>query len=486
MTDEETETRSLPQVPGREALDTRGHALAALDAEHAAEFAERWRDGQLRAAAKIIRKHEAQTTGNLPAGDRAQVDGCFAKADENAERAQSYRQIRDHHRAAVVKSEPRIYGPGSGNSHYLDVARAAMPGTQYHSDAVRRLARYGRELTVEAQAASPEGRRALRVAATRGREISESAVLDERRALTSSANSFGSFVTPQYLVNDFALYRAFPPAFFEQTVQVEDAGFGMTMYLPALTAATTVASQVEGVAVANATPTAGYLSANLVTLTGEVDVSQQLFDRAGPLSFDAVIHAQLMQSLNAAVDSYALTTALVTAGTVAGAGSFTAANLWKDIAKAKAAMLTNAGTALPATHLFVQPSFGEWMLSQSDPNGRPLMLPTPQNAVLPITPGPDGGPPAGFTGERILATAVFTDGNIPVASPSFDTQIIVAHMPEVYSLMSEPTLRAIPETLAPDLEVVVQLVALVGVIVRHAAAIQVIVGAGYPAAPSFA
>jgi hypothetical protein len=85
-----------------------------------------------------------------------------------------------------------------------------------------------------------------------------------------------------------------------------------------------------------------------------------------------------------------------------------------------------------------------------------------------------------------LSTAVFEDGSIPVTSPAYDTQIVVANMAEVFTLTSEPSLRVIPETLAPDLLVTIQLYALLGVVVRHTAAIQTITGAAYPVAPSFA
>ena len=118
--------------------------------------------------------------------------------------------------------------------------------------------------------------------------------------------------------------------------------------------------------------------------------------------------------------------------------------------------------------------------------GRPLLLPTPANTALPITPGPNGGPPLGYTGNRLLSTAVFEDGSIPVTSPSYDTQIIVANMGEVFTLTSEPSLRVVPETLAPDLLVTIQLYALLGVVVQHAAAVQTITGGAYAVAPSFA
>ncbi len=60
-----TERSALP-VPERDDLDAAGHTMAAFDAETAAEFAERWRDGQLRAAARLIRKHDAQRQSASP------------------------------------------------------------------------------------------------------------------------------------------------------------------------------------------------------------------------------------------------------------------------------------------------------------------------------------------------------------------------------------------------------------------------------------
>jgi hypothetical protein len=84
----------------------------------------------------------------------------------------------------------------------------------------------------------------------------------------------------------------------------------------------------------------------------------------------------------------------------------------------------------------------------------------------------------------LLSSAVFTDGSIP--SSGSNTQILVANMSEVFSLPGEPALRTILETLAEELEVVVQVYALVGVILHHAPAVQVIAGSGYLVAPTFA
>src|SRR5579885_2079400 len=264
--------------------------------------------------------------------------------------------------------------------------------------------------------------------------------------MTSGTSSGGSFITPQYLVDEWAAWRSYPPAFLEQTVKVDDAGYGLTMYLPALTGPMSTAQQLaENAGVINSGPGAGYLSSNLTTQSGEVDISQQLFDRAGPLNFDRVVYTQLQVQMNSAISAYVIAQAIAGANTIGDAhttasGAAIVQDLYSDVATAKANMETTDGTKLPATHVFFQPTLGEYLLSQVDASGRPLLVPAPERAYTPITPAADGGPPPGYTGTRILNTDVFLDGSIP--SSGSNSQIIVANMAEVFTLVSEPALRA--------------------------------------------
>ena len=304
--------------------------------------------------------------------------------------------------------------------------------------------------------------------------------------MTTGSTSGGSFVTPQYLVGDWARYRTNPPTFVSQATRVDDTGAGMAMYVPAFNTSASVAQQVtQGTTVANSSPAAGYLSANLITIAGEVDLSQPLLDRGGPIGFDKVLHAELAGELATQVDSYALTEALATAGSVTSGSVFAVPAFFEDIAKARKQMTSTAGVNLEPTALFMDPIFGNWALAQSDSSNRPLAVPTPPHAALPIQLGPDGSAPYGATGYQVLGTTALLDGNIAASVGTSDAQIILASMPEVYVLQSEPVLRVIPETLAADLEVTVQLVSYIGVIVRYGAAVQVITGAAYPSSPTY-
>jgi HK97 family phage major capsid protein len=344
---EDTSTRSAvtPDFDKREVAE---HELSSYRFALAAEFAETHAARQVGKASAIIAKADAHRYGGLLPEENSKVADALRRADINIERAKSYREIAERHAVAVaVKSEPRVYSPTSRHSWYLDVARTVVPGVEMTGGA-ERLARYSQELAVEAKAGSAEGRRALAIASTRARQSGEDAVDSERRAMPSGSTSGGSFVTPQYVVDhQYALFNTYPPSFIEQTTKVPDAGYGMELYVPAFSSASTVAEQVaENSAVSDTSPTASYLSTALVTFAGEVPVSQQFFDRAGPIGADAVIHAALMQQLETEVNLNVITQVTANAGTVAGASSFTAANLLGDISKAKMQMETTAGTRL--------------------------------------------------------------------------------------------------------------------------------------------
>ena len=455
------------------------------------------RDHDLSVAAGVLAGRLAdghRADEGIPDGPEKELFRSRLRAAEvHDDRLQRLERITEEKRATVavsIKSEPRTYGPANPeNSFFIDVARAALPGMPGAAEAQLRLDRHGKEVAREAMVRSDEGKRALRTATTTAfrSEHPRSATEEALRAMTTGSGSGGSLVTPEYLPQDWAMYRTFPASVTGQATTVPDPGFGMQMNIPAIEASATVAAQSsQNSAVSDSVPTGGYISANLATYAGEVEISQQLLDRSGPgPSFDVLLHEQLGQGLRTAIDTAVITAMLAGATSVTGAATFTAAGLFGDIAAAKSAIATAAGTKLPATGIFVTPAWTEYLLSSVDPAGRPLLLPTSTQAALPIRLGPDGGPPAGFTGDRLLGTALFADENVPPASS--DAQFLVAHMPEVFVQTSEPALRTIVETDANILSVVVQLYCYVGVIVRHATAAAVVTGgAAYPATPTFA
>jgi len=99
-----------------------------------------------------------------------------------------------------------------------------------------------------------------------------------------------------------------------------------------------------------------------------------------------------------------------------------------------------------------------------------FLLSQPSHNMVPVNSGPGGVIPEGWTGNSLLGfQTVFVDNNIPAARSN--ARLIVCNPANVFVLRGEPYLRVIPETLAENLEVVIQLVGYLGVVVRHSNAI---------------
>ena len=387
---------------------------------------------------------------------------------DDKENARSGFESRERKRNIEVKSEPRTYGPDSEFSYFYDLARSVTHSPET-SAAKERLARHARENEVEAESRSASGLRARRAMNERLR--------GETRALTSASTSAGAFVTPEYLIADWAAYRTPEKSFTNQTTNLPIPDYGLTVNIPSWTGSASVAQQTEGSAVVETDPTGASVSATLVPLVGQITVSQQEWDRAGAAgtSTDQFIIGQLTYQLNTAIDNYVLTQALSNAASVTDTAAFTASVFYNDIAKAREQLTDTNGVRLNPTHVFSTSDFFAYVSRQVDSSLRPLLVPD-SNALVSAKGDPDW---ASFTGVHLPgALAWFQDDNIPASGSN--TQIIVARPQEVYTFDGEHTAYAYPETLANKLQVVVGIKAYVGVIVRFPKAIAVINGSTYP------
>lgn len=437
---------------------------------------------------------------------RNEITGRIAEIEKDAAILSEVIEARKNKGTAqasiTVNSEPRTYGPGSDRSYFLDLCRAASPGIAGYDDAVLHLNKHAREVAGEMRdPKSKEGKRARRVIANTNRSedsrqarnaVDRAAHFAEgielRTGMDTTSASGGSFVTPQYFVSKYAPYRQFNRVFADAANKMPLPDYGMTIYLPQVTAAAGIAAQVsQNSGIQETDPTAAYLSTNLTTNAGQVTVSQQLLDRAGPnFQFDVMVFDQLQRAYDSTLDTYVLTQALANAGTVtyttpALTGS---ASLFSLIGKAKAATVDAAGVVLPATHCFMQPVNFEWSAAQVDSQNRPLWVPSYAGAFNAAAAGSAGKPIAdGDTGYRIGGLPVFEDGNIPLHSTN--NQAIVADMAEVWYWEGDLVNRTVPQTVAQNLSVLLQAYAYVGCIVRYPLAVQALQGAGLPTSPSF-
>lgn len=448
------------------------------------------------------------------------IDDRIDEVDAEEKRNAQLAEVRTRIGAAPAGgngqvTEPRTYEPGSPNSYYADLVRSSMPGFKGHHDAIKRLNTHAYEVAIEVARGSEEGKRAMsqirelertdngneadrviremrergNAGATRGREG-----LGELRAMDSGSASGGAFVTPFYLTPKYAPYREAGRAFADQCNGMPMPEYGMTVYMPHVTAAATTGTQPgQNQGIPEGDPNAGYLQANVATVAGQVPVSQQLLDRAGPnFSFDLMVFDQLHRDLAPKVDAYAVAQALAGAGTITytDASGFTPAarslpgtgGFYGKVSGAKAAIRTNAGVVMNPTHLFLQPTRWEYISGWADSNGHPLVVPDyagPNNALAGGSADGDAGV-EGRTGYRLNGLPTFQDLNIPAPGTGAD-QAIVGNLAEIYLFESTPVQRALPQTNANTLSVLLQMYEYVAEIVPYPTAVQAIAGSGMSA-----
>ncbi len=391
-------------------------------------------------------------------------------------------------RAAVIGYEPRVYGHANpDNSFFLDLAWSTQPGHQQWHDATARLDRHAHEVAVEMRrGSSPEGRRAKKTIREhyRSANVPESRRLireTETRAMSSAPGSGGPFVTPQYVVDQFALYRTPARAFADQAHGLKLPPYGLEVYLPAMTGPAAAGPQTEGSGVDETDPTSTYLSSSLETIAGQVTISQQLYDRGGcdGLSTDQIIGLQVKEQIDQQIDAYVLTQALANAGSVTDSGTASIATLYADTAAARQLLADTAGTRLLATHLFTTSDLFGWATSLLDDQHRPIL--TPDSGAL-VAAAAMGDPQwQSWTGVHLGQLRWHTDDNIPATGYSgLDTQLVVARPAEVFVWESdEPIAFAYPQTEAAALEVIIGLRSYVGCIVRYPKAVASISGDAY-------
>lgn len=403
--------------------------------------------------------------------------------------------------------ESTTYGKGSENSYYMDLAYVAH-GVAHpmYEEARTRLAAASHEAAVE-MVSNPSLEKRERIrnlvreekrqgskdnvrdALKRFEALGQTGRSEVRSGMDTTSGSGGSFATPVYFIGEYAPYRSAGRAFADACNKQELPAYGMTVYLPHVTGPAGVASQsAQNTAVQETDPTAGYLSSNLTTLAGEVTVSQQLLDRAGPgFPFDKMVFDQLNRAYNPQLDNVVLTAALANAGTIAYTDStgfhLSAANaaggFYSKVSGGKSAIRKGAGVFMSPSHLFLDPARWEFISAWGDGQARPVVVPDYAGPFNAVAGGSENGDLSieGNTGYRLNGLPVYTDANIPTPTVGADQALVVA-AEEVYYWEGTPVTRALPQTLGNQLSVILQQYSYVAVIPRYTGAVQSIQGTG--------
>lgn len=415
--------------------------------------------------------------------------------------------------ARVVDEKP-VYGKNSEHSYIADrIAITMLPGMdQRAQSAAGRLTEWSHQVEREIHLDTKKGRRYIEQVRNEFRESGNvRGILDEVRTRGSvemgakevraigsgggaSASAGGgggaAFVAPVIFLQKYAPYREAGRAFVDQCNGQPLPDYGMNVYIPQITGPAGVRTQSEGTGVNETDPTMGFLTGALITKAGQVTLSQQVLDRAGPgFNYDSMIFDQLNRDLAPQVDTYVLTQALANATSQnwsGNAGAFVLAvtsgsgGFYGQVSKAKASVRTAAGTFLNPTHLFLQPTRWEYMASWADSQGRPIVVPDyagPFNAAAGGSSDGDSGI-EGYTGYKFNGLRAFADANIPTVGTAASEQAVVGCLSEVYVFEGTPVLRVVPQTLAGNLQVLLQLYEYVTAIVRYPSGIVSINGTG--------
>jgi len=396
------------------------------------------------------------------------------------------------------------YGPGSQHSYFTDLVHYSLRDND-SKQSRERLMRHVEDLEL-----LDEARMIRTVENTIHRTESDFDEQMEQRAVTTASSSDGVFVAPNYLVEEGDFFRGYQSALIPQCTQVPDSGYGVTLAIPTLTAVGTTAQQTtvtadpntaqqttvvgENTGVSDSSPAGAYVTAGIATFVGEVPLSIQAYERSGPKPYtlDRILMMALRDDLQATLGSYAFSQVVASAGITNGAGSYSNTNFYEDVAKAQSQILTAAGVKQPASHAFTSPTLGQWLLSQSDTNGRPLLTPHLNGAPSQVRMSDYQGAAVGYTGTDLLGSHFFLDGTTPNQTGSATlSQIILADCQELFWTMSTPAVRVIGEGLtdsgqgANTLTVLLQYYCYAALVVRRSGAVQALNAAYLIDTPTF-
>jgi HK97 family phage major capsid protein len=469
-----------------------------------------------RAASQLVGREDERLPDSEFAVFRKAVDRAVDERDLGAKLG----AIEGEHRRAAVALRVTEAGPyddlSSPHSWVRDVLVQSDPemrnflssrsgGSDMSVSAVaERLRRHGVDVSRAVQRRDAFGKRVRAQLSEQRRQadpdVHRRLAQEELRAFTTGGGATASasgggaaaFVPPAVILEQFTEYRSPYRAFADQcnsSVPLPD--YGLEVYVPTVTTGSTVTTQTEGSAVSEGDPVTSFAAGQVVNKAGQITVTQQYLDRAGPgIAGDQLLFAQIKSQLDSQIDVYALAQALSGAQTVTNNGAFTVTTasgvggFLKDLKTAKNSLHDTAGVRLRGTHCFATGDFVDYISSYADAQGRPLFSPSYDGNHLPIR---SQGDPAGegFSGYVLTGLALFADDNIPTYGTISQTQVIVTRPDTILLLEGAPIPYVYPPSVAGSLEAVLGVRAYVATIAKYASGVSAISGSAY-AASTFA
>jgi hypothetical protein len=497
------------------------HNRAAADADTLARKLSSSVGERRERAAKIVREHNGR---KIPADQFAEVRVDAAKMLSEDKAARQARKMAKRERRAAapyVKHEPGPYDAGSPHSWIRDTLLARDASTRelvtgrgnglsdMSAQAIQqRLQRHGEDVAKALRTGDKYGKRLRKVMHEEVRcedKARHRQIVSERLAgeLRSELRAFGTdggasaaaggegaaFVSPAILLDSiWAPYRSPYAAFKEQcnkSIALPD--YGLEVYLPTFTTGASVTGQTDGGAVSETDPVAAFGSSAVTMKAGQIEVSYQFLDRAGPgISGDQVLYEQLKQQLDAEVDKYAINQALTSAQTVTENSAFTVTTasgvggFLGNLKSAKNKLHDAQGVRLKGTHAFVIGDLADYLSAYADAQGRPIFTPTLDDNQLKLRAEGDALA-EGYTGYVLVGLALFQDENLPNLGTTQNTQVIVTRPETILQLEGDPIPYLYPPAVAGSLDAILGLRCYCGTIARFKEGVSTISGSAYKA-----
>jgi len=389
----------------------------------------------------------------------------------------------------TVTSEPQVYGRGSRNSYFLDLARYQLRHERA-PEAIERHNRHAQEIDVERP--NREARRQSRAEAGL-RQLDEEYAREYRR--DPAAASFfracgasgpgarqdstgdaelrvnpnradgqgGYFVPPLWLVDEYIPYLRNGAPFANSVRQMDLPAGTDSVNIPKVNSGTTTDVQTDGGQVSSTDITDTFVSAPVRTIAGQQDIAMQLLDQS-PINFDQVLFPDLLADYARKKDQQCLSGTGINGqlkgiDQVAGVNAVTfttglptAVLLYPILGQALSQLTRNRKLA-DGLRIWFQGTRWWWLATQLDGSGsRPFIVPTamgPFNAMGSgdaVSQGPVG---------NILWTPTNVDLNITTTDGAGLNQdrIYVNRGDDLYLFEGAMRSRALQEVLSGTLQI---------------------------------
>ena len=395
-------------------------------------------------------RYQSARTEIRALGERLDDLADQAAREERARAARAGQEgVADDHGSGArasglqVTSEPTVYGKYSGNSYWLDLARAELNRGQDVPGARERLGRHAQELSVDLpkrqeRRAKLAAERVERLhAGSRHEELALERFLGsgmsifERRAIDRTDGAGGYFVPPLWLIDEYVPYLRAGRVLADRCHSMPLPAGTDSINLPRITTGTATGAQsADGAAVGSRDLADNYVNALVKTIAGQEDAAMQLLDQS-PIGIDQVIFKDLAADHAMQLDGQVLLgsgasgqitglypTGVLTANGLAPASlTGTGSAMWVGASSfyqgaGQIMSLISRNRYRPVDAVVTNPAVWFAMATAADGNARPLVVPSvqgPFNALSVL----DSAGSEGLVGQ-ILGRPWYVDNNIPL------------------------------------------------------------------------